>query len=453
MVVVSLDIGTTKICAIAVDSDTGEVLEVLSGANAFMPSEDSHERIQDADRIIKISKSLCGELIRKYSPILCIGITGQMHGILYLNRHGEAVSPLYTWQDQCGNLPYRDQLSYAEYLTGNSPYRMASGFGLTTCFYHTHTGQIPPEAHKICTIQDYAALHMTGETHPIIHTSNGASLGLFDISRGDFDRDIIDRFGMDTDLLPDVTPECTIIGKTAESIPVCVAMGDNQASFLGAAGVDGGSMLINIGTGSQVSVLSDGHEVSRDELLEVRPYLKGMNLITGSPLCGGSSYALLEKFFREVVRMAGFELESVYPHMDALLSKALPNGEPLIVSTRFSGTRVNPHESGKIENISLDNFTPAAMMLGFMEGMAQELYDLAEPVLSAGSFKLKNLVAAGNGMRKNLTMRAILSNKFGLPVKVPQHHEEAAFGAALFAMTGVGRFASFEEAQRLIRYA
>lgn len=35
MVVVSLDIGTTKICAIAVDSDTGEVLEVLSGANAF----------------------------------------------------------------------------------------------------------------------------------------------------------------------------------------------------------------------------------------------------------------------------------------------------------------------------------------------------------------------------------------------------------------------------------
>ena len=73
MVVVSLDIGTTKICAIAVDSDTGEVLEVLSGANAFMPSEDSHERIQDADRIIKISKSLCGELIRKYSPILCIG--------------------------------------------------------------------------------------------------------------------------------------------------------------------------------------------------------------------------------------------------------------------------------------------------------------------------------------------------------------------------------------------
>ena len=123
------------------------------------------------------------------------------------------------------------------------------------------------------------------------------------------------------------------------------------------------------------------------------------------------------------------------------------------MSTRFSGTRVNPHERGKIENISLDNFTPAAMMLGFMEGMAQELYDLAEPVLSAGSFKLKNLVAAGNGVRKNLTMRAILSNKFGLPVKVPQHHEEAAFGAALFAMTGVGRFASFEEAQRLIRYA
>ena len=111
MVVGSLDIVISIICAIGGDADTGEVLEVLSGANAFMTSESSHERIQDADRILKISKSLCGELIRKYSPILCIGITGQMHGILYLNRHGEAISPLYTWQDQCGNLPYRDQLS------------------------------------------------------------------------------------------------------------------------------------------------------------------------------------------------------------------------------------------------------------------------------------------------------------------------------------------------------
>lgn len=55
-------------------------------------------------------------------------------------------------------------------------------------------------------------------------------------------------------------------------------------------------------------------------------------------------------------------------------------------------------------------------------------------------------------MRKNPTMRSILSDKFGLPVKVPLHREEAAFGAALFAMAEAGLFAGLDEACRLIRY-
>lgn len=114
-----------------------------------------------------------------------------------------------------------------------------------------------------------------------------------------------------------------MIGATAEDIPFCVAIGDNQASFLGAAGTSRGSMLINIGTGSQVSVLYEGVQAADDSLLEVRPYLDGMSLLTGSPLCGGSAYALLERFFRQVLRMVGMDgFESVYPYMDALLSKA-----------------------------------------------------------------------------------------------------------------------------------
>lgn len=196
MVAISLDIGTTKICAIAVDAESGAVLEVLSEANCFLPADDAHERIQDADRILEIAESLCEVLIRKYSPVLCIGLTGQMHGILYLNRAGKAVGPLYTWQDQCGNLPYKDHLSYAEYLTENSPYRMAAGFGLTTCFYDTRTGRLPKEACRICTIMDYVAMGLTGRTDPVMHASNAASFGFFDLSRDDFDRNVISRLGM-----------------------------------------------------------------------------------------------------------------------------------------------------------------------------------------------------------------------------------------------------------------
>ena len=40
--------------------------------------------------------------------IAVIGITGQMHGIVYTDCNGMAISPLYTWQDGRGNLPYGD---------------------------------------------------------------------------------------------------------------------------------------------------------------------------------------------------------------------------------------------------------------------------------------------------------------------------------------------------------
>lgn len=91
-------------------------------------------------------------------------------------------------------------------------------------------------------------------------------------------------------------------------------------------------------------------------------------------------------------------------------------------------------------------------MFGFMEGMARELYELARPILTDGSFCLKNLVASGNGVRKNSTMRSILSNRFCLPVRVPILNEEAAYGAALFAMTAVGRFSDFDEVNQFIKY-
>ena len=43
-----------------------------------------------------------------------------MHGILYADENGAAVSPLYTWQDERGNLEYKDGATYAEYLNSKA---------------------------------------------------------------------------------------------------------------------------------------------------------------------------------------------------------------------------------------------------------------------------------------------------------------------------------------------
>ncbi|MGE5613156.1 MAG: sedoheptulokinase [Bacillota bacterium] len=453
MTVISLDIGTSKICAAAINADSGSVEEIIEVSNSFVATEAKYEKVQDAVATADIAERLCRKLARKYRPILCIGITGQMHGILYLNKNGNAVSPLYTWQDESGLMQYKNGCTYADYLTRNSNYNMATGFGLTTCFFHTQTGVLPKDAAQLCTVQDYVAMRLTGRKKSLVHVTNAASIGFFNLEKGEFDKAVIGGFGIDVNLLPDVVGECAILGETAEGIPVAVPIGDNQASFLGSVDKVEECVLANIGTGSQVSIAIDGILKNQYNGLELRPFLYGKNLLTGSPLCGGRAYALLESFFRDVVKLAGVKkANSLYSRMNSAIEGINSIDNPLLVTTKFCGARDNPGERGKIENISFDNFTPLHLIAGFLDGIAQELYELVQPVFSVEGKGKKRLIVSGNGVRKNPVLAEILSRKFAMPVQIPVHREEAAYGAVLYAMTGVGRFRDIAEAQKIIKY-
>ncbi|MEI6580014.1 MAG: FGGY family carbohydrate kinase, partial [Eubacteriales bacterium] len=156
MKVIGLDIGTTKICVIVIETENGEVLRTVTSDNdTQITGSDSFERIQSPDLILEKCFSLVKELTDAFADIACIGITGQMHGILYLDKKGEAISPLYFWQDESGNEPFNETQSYAEYLTELTGYKMATGFGGTTYFCHSNNGKVPANAVKFCTIHDY----------------------------------------------------------------------------------------------------------------------------------------------------------------------------------------------------------------------------------------------------------------------------------------------------------
>ena len=66
--------------------------------------------------------------------------------------------------------------------------------------------------------------------------------------------DKIKILGIDIPYIPTVTDDYTIVG-FADTVPVSVAIGDNQASFLGSVRDIDNSVLVNIGTGSQISAV------------------------------------------------------------------------------------------------------------------------------------------------------------------------------------------------------
>lgn len=101
MKTLGLDIGTTTICAVIYDSCTGLLASETVCNDSFLSGE-SWERIQDPSRILAKSEMLVRKLLAEHPDTAAIGLSGQMHGILYLDASGNPISPLYTWQDGVG---------------------------------------------------------------------------------------------------------------------------------------------------------------------------------------------------------------------------------------------------------------------------------------------------------------------------------------------------------------
>ena len=440
---IGLDLGSTTLSALVVEEESGEVLasRCIPG-NAELDPDVPGGYLQDPKVLLKRSLELVEELKNDYGPIGSIGIDGQMHGMLYLDGAGEPVSPFYTWQDGRGALPYGGA-SYAARLSRESGHNMATGFGLTTHYWHVANGLVPKDARQISTIYDYVAMKLCGRSRPLLHSSSAASLGLFDREKGCWDQGALKRAGLDQGLLPEVSDLPQTLGETKGGIPVGLTLGDNQASFVGSVREMEKSVLVNMGTGGQVSMLA-GAGSGPD--IETRPLGEGAALWVGSSLCGGKSYALLKGFLESCGATWDYE------QMNALGLEALNARDPWTADTRYEGSRRQPGLRGSFGGISRHNFDAAHMIGAVLTGMAGGLHELYAQMLAAGGRAPSLLIGSGNAIRKNPALKAAFQQVFGLEMFIPAHLEEAAYGAALFGMVCSGRKEDLSAAQRLITY-
>lgn len=430
-----IDIGTTTISAVIVEMEGRKIERAYTIANeSFIQTGFEWEKIQNPDTILQKTWKLLDEIFEEYSDIHVIGLTGQMHGIVYLDKNGKHISPLYTWQDGRGNLAVDDKESICGMLEKKFSVKAYTGYGLVTHLYNCRRNLVPEGTAKICTIMDYLGMRLAERKAPLIHSGNAASLGLYNAKDGGFLEEVLKSAGADTKILPEVTDIFTCIG-TYRGIPVSVAIGDNQASFLGSVEDASGSILVNMGTGGQISVLSESCFTAKG--IEARPFVKGYYLLAGSSLCGGRAYAALEHFFRSYAEALGVKNADHYSIMEKLLDKNVKT-EKLKVNTAFSGTREKPEKRGSIRNIGMDNFTPEALIYGVLDGMAAELYKMYGKMEKELHFSKSRMIASGNGVRKNHHLQEIMSKKFGMSLQMAEHEEEAAYGAAVSGMIAAG---------------
>lgn len=476
-VLLGIDIGTTTITALVLDTGSGAVVALATMPNqAEITSPADKARgysewdvTQMADAACRCLRTASEQLGNRAEDIAGLGITGQQHGGAIVDDRLQPLTPLINWQDRRTQqpMPGREQtyLRRAQELVGeDAPQRtgcrLHAGFMATTLLWMRERGVLP-ERGTACLIMDYFAGLLTGRT-PTTDATCGGSFGVLDLRSADWDMASLAALRLPRSLFPAARPSGERIGMLTPrmgeatglpaGLPVFGAIGDNQASFLGSVARRRDSVLVNVGTGGQVAGFVE--DFVYDPRLETRPFPRGGFLLVCPGLCGGRTYAAMEQFFRKVGSDV-FDIPEglpLYATMNRLAASVPAGAEGLRCEPFFTGTRQDPELRASWTGMSPENFTPAHMARALLEGMARAFhtgYDAIRRHLPAAP---QQLVGAGNGMRENAPLAEMVAGEFRLPLLVPRHREEAAFGAALMASVGAGVFSDLETAGRLIQY-
>ena len=463
---IGLDLGTTSITALILDTERREILVKQGVDNDTQRAAPKGRSEWDIDRMVGLSLELLSALAQtpEGRSVAAIGVTGQMHGMALLDAQANPLQRFIGWQDQrCHErLPngqtYLSQMAtLAETTLGRTGCRLATGYMASTLFWLKQNALLPDGA-QACFAPDYLVSRLCNQA-PVTDATNAASAGVYDVINGQWDTATLNALGLPVARFPEVKPSCSVAGGLArdiglsEGLPVTVACGDNQASFAGSVADYSESVLVNIGTGGQISLFVNVPILT--EALDLRPFLQGGYLLVGAGLCGGRSYRALRDFMKHVGEavFGVSDVPDLYERLNALASDVPPGSDGLHCEPIFTGSRREPNRRGVWSGISETNFTPGHLARSLLEGLAEQFSDFYKEMQALGVQRRAQLIGAGNGVRKNALLQQILAETFSLPLRVAHHTEEAAVGAALCAAVAVGEFADIQAASRgFIRY-
>lgn len=400
---------------------------------------------------------ICSEF-KQTIEILGIGLSGQTHGTLFLDRELKPLYPAIIWRDQRS----QDQVDQIHQLVGKSRLinisgsLVAPGFQAATIrWIQQNRSDIWKRTAHVLLPKDYLRLQMTGELAS--DPSDGSGTLLFDISQRDWSIELIHLLKIEKNVLPPIQPSVSMAGKLTPSavtafklltgIPVIIGAADTACAMLGAGVVDPTKLLVNISTGGQVVIPS--RKVDLDMLgsshtfcsaLEPRIGQAGWYRMGATLSAGGSLQWLREN-------LLGLSGEDAYSQLTTLAAESPPGANHLIFLPYLAGERtphMDPAARGCFIGLTLHHQLKD-LVRAVMEGVVFSLYEAYINLRSTDN-QPEYLILAGGGSRSRLWQQ-IVADVFNLPVVPLLISEQSALGAAMLAGLGMELF-SLEQAQQ-----
>jgi xylulokinase len=456
-----IDVGTTSTRALVMD-EQGEV--VSSRANEYpldtprpnWAEQDPHEWWTAT--VASVREALAGAGVAA-DAVKGVGLSGQMHGSVFLDDKDQVIRPAILWCDQrtasqCETIT--ETVGEAD-LVAETCNPVLTGFTAPKIIW---LREQEPEnfarVRRVLLPKDYVRLHLTGDYATEVSDASGTSL--LNVPERSWSDLILDRLELPREMLPEVyeSPEVTgaITAEAAEAVglvegtPVVGGGGDQAAGGVGNGIVQTG--VVSTTTGTSGVVFAHLDEPVMDERLRTHTFchaVPGKWHVMGVMLSAGGSLRWMRDTLcadeRAVAEALG---RDPYELMTEEAAQAPVGSEGLVFLPYLTGERTpypNPNARGVFFGLSLRH-TKAHLVRAVMEGVAYGLRDSFEIIEQMG-VEVAQVRASGGGARSGL-WRQIQTDVTGHPHSTINVDEGPAYGVALLAAVGAGLYDTVQDA-------
>lgn len=454
-----IDIGTTGTKTLLIDAAGN----VLAEANATYPMDQPKPgwTQQDPEHWWQATVQSVGEVMKKSklkpAQVRAIGLSGQMHGSVFLDKNDKVLRPALLWNDQ------RTEAECAEITTRaggrKALIRLVANPALTgfqapkILWLRNHEPRLFAKLAKVLLPKDDVRRRLTGDY--VTEVSDASGTLLLDVVKRRWSGTLLSKLDLDADLLPrvveseDVTGTLTAaaaeqLGLTTQC-KVVGGAGDCAAGAIGNGVVRSGVLSTSIGTSGVMFVHSDTPQYdARGRLHTFCHAVRGKWHMMGVNLTSGGS---LQWWVENVLRgLPGGDAGDAYQIATEEASAVAAGSGSLLFLPYLNGERT-PHADplARAAFIGLNlTHTRAHLTRAVMEGVTFALRDSLEIIQQLG-VPVKEIRAGGGGSRNTL-WRQMQADVFGRKLTALKVEQGPAYGVALLAAVGDGAYKNIEQA-------
>ncbi len=461
-VFLGIDVGTSGTKTLAIDGDGRILADALETYPCHAPRPLWSE--QDPDdwwrATIRSLRRVMKQAKLKPADVKSIGLSGQMHGSVFLDKNDKVIRRAILWNDQrtvaeceemerrCGGRKKLIRMVANPALTGFTAPKIL--------WLRNNEPRHFDRLRKVLLPKDEIRRRLTGEY--ATEVSDASGMLLLDVAKRRWSKKLLSALELDVDLLAtcyeseEVTGKLTsdaaeLLGLTSECLVVGGA-GDCAAGAVGNGIVRRGILSTSIGTSGVMFVHSD--EMHVDPLGRVHTFchaVRGKWHMMGVNLsAGGSLQWFRNQLCAAEVAKAKRQKRDVYELLTEEAQTAPAGSDGLFFLPYLSGERTphaDPDARGCFIGLTLAH-TRGHMLRAVMEGVTYSMRD-SLAIFEELGVPVREIRASGGGSRSPL-WRQIQADMFGRKVLTINTEEGAAYGVALLAAVGAGAYKNIQEA-------